>query len=100
MKWSLNNFLSFQITCAAVLLGHSRIYLCMYLLSQGGFPGGSDGKEPACNIGDPGFDPWVREYPPEKGMATHSSILAGEFHGQRVPAGYSPWGCKESDTTE
>ena len=21
-------------------------------------------------------------------------------HGQRSPAGYSPWGCKESDTTE
>ena len=33
-------------------------------------------------------------------MATHSSILPGEFHGQRSPAGYSPWGQKESDTTE
>ena len=33
-------------------------------------------------------------------MATHSSILAGEFHGQRSLAGYSPWGCKESDMTE
>ena len=34
-------------------------------------------------------------------MATHSSILAWrEFHGQRSMAGYSPWGCKESDMTE
>ena len=33
-------------------------------------------------------------------MATHSSILAWEFHGQRVLVGYSPRGCKESDTTE
>ena len=33
-------------------------------------------------------------------MATHSSILAGEFHGQRSLAGYSPWGFKESDMTE
>ena len=33
-------------------------------------------------------------------MATHSSILPGEFHGQRSLAGYSPWGGKESDTTE
>ena len=32
----------------------------------------------------------------EKGMATHSSILAGEFHGQRSLVGYSPWGHKES----
>ena len=36
----------------------------------------------------------------EKGMATHSSILAWEIHGQTSPVGYSPWGCKESDTTK
>ena len=38
-------------------------------------------------------------------MATHSSILAGvflpgEFHGWKSLVGYSPWGCKELDTTE
>ena len=33
-------------------------------------------------------------------MTTHSSILIWESHGQRSPAGDSPWGCKESDTTE
>ena len=47
---------------------------------------------------------WVRsldqEDPLEKGMATHSSILAREFHGQRSLAGYSPWDRKESDTPE
>ena len=37
--------------------------------------------------------------PLEKEMGTHCSILAGKFHGQRSPAGYSPWGCKMSDTT-
>ena len=37
---------------------------------------------------------------PQKGMAPHSSILAGESHGQRSLAGYSPWGRKESDRTE
>jgi len=26
--------------------------------------------------------------------------LPGEFHGQRSLVGYSPWGHKESDTTE
>ena len=26
-------------------------------------------------------------------------FLPGEFHGQRSPVGYSPWGCKESDRT-
>ena len=41
-----------------------------------------------------------REDPLEKAMATHSSILPRESHGQRSLVGYSPWGCKESDTTE
>ena len=26
--------------------------------------------------------------------------MPGEFHAQSSLAGYSPWGCKESDTTE
>ena len=33
-------------------------------------------------------------------METHSSILAGKFHGQRSLVGCSPWDHKESDTTE
>ena len=36
----------------------------------------------------------------EEGMATRSSILAGESHGQRSLMAYSPWDHKESDTTE
>ena len=40
------------------------------------------------------------EDPLEKGMSTHSSVLAGESHGQRSLAGYSPWGQKESDIIE
>ena len=27
-------------------------------------------------------------------------FLSGKFHGQGILAGYSPWGCKESDTTK
>ena len=33
-----------------------------------------------------------REDPLEKGMATHSSVLAWRIHAQRSLAGYSPWG--------
>ena len=40
------------------------------------------------------------ENPLEKGMATHSSILSGEFHGQRSLEGYSARDHKESDMTE
>ena len=41
-----------------------------------------------------------REDPLEKGMATHSSILAWEIYGQRSLAGCSPGGSEESDMTE
>ena len=36
----------------------------------------------------------------EEEMATHSSILAGNFHGQRSLVGCSPWCHKESNTTD
>ena len=40
------------------------------------------------------------EDPLEKGMATHSSIVPGESHGQMSLVGYSPWNLEESDTPE
>jgi len=47
---------------------------------------------------------WVRslgpEDPLEKEMAIHSSTLAWKIPWTEEPAGYSPWGRKESDTTE
>ena len=36
-----------------------------------------------------------QEDPLEQEMATHSSILAWETHGQRSLVGYSPWGCRD-----
>ena len=36
----------------------------------------------------------------EKGMATHSSTLAWKISWTEEPGSYSPWGRKESDTTE
>ena len=40
-----------------------------------------------------------QEDPLEKGMATHSSILAWEIPWTEEPGGYSPWDHKESATT-
>ena len=40
------------------------------------------------------------EDPLEKGVAAHSSILAWRIPWTEKPGGYSPWGCKKSDTTE
>ena len=63
------------------------------------FPGGSSGKESACNAGD---KVWTlgQDDPLEKEMATHPSILAWEIHEQRSLVGYSPWSHKKSDATE
>ena len=41
-----------------------------------------------------------RENPLEREMATTPVLLPKKFHGQRSLVGYSPWGHKESDTTE
>ena len=46
------------------------------------------------------FDPSVGKIPWRKGMATPPVFLPGESYGQRNLVGYSPWVCKESDTTQ
>ena len=72
----------------------------MNLNDYWGFPGGSDCKESACNAGDLGSIPGSGRCP-EKGMATHCSILAWRIPWTGEPSGlYSPWGCKEPDMTE
>ena len=67
---------------------------------QMGFPGGSDGKESACNAGDQGLIPGLGRSP----GGGHGDPLQYSYlenpHGQRNLVGYSPQGCKESDTTE
>ena len=50
-----------------------------------GFPGGSDGKESACNAGDWGSI-LSQEDPLEKEMATHSSILAWRIPWSEEPS--------------
>ena len=64
-----------------------------------GFPGGSDGKESAAmqEIQDRSLG-W--EEPLEKGVATHSSILAWRIPWTEEPGRLHPRGHKESDTTK
>ena len=47
-----------------------------------------------------GFDTWVRKIPWRRKWQPTPVFLPGESHGQRSLVGYSPWGDKESDTTE
>ena len=46
------------------------------------------------------FNSWVRKIPGRREWQPTPAFLSGEFHGQRILAGYSPWGLKEMDTTE
>ena len=64
-----------------------------------GFPGGSDGKESACNAGDLGLIPglgrsWRREWLPTP------AFLPGESPWTEEPGGLHLQGRKESDMTE
>ena len=65
-----------------------------------GFPGGSDGKKSACNVGDLGFIPGLgRSSEGGHDNPLQYSCLENP-HGQRSLVGYSPSGCKESDMTK
>ena len=58
-----------------------------------GLPGGSDGKESACNADDPGLIPGLgREDPWKRKWQLTLVFLPGKFHGQSSLAGYIPWG--------
>ena len=64
------------------------------------FPGDLDGKASVYNAGNPGWDPWVGKIPWRRKWQSTPVLLPGKSHGQRSLVGYSPWGHKESDTTE
>ena len=69
-------------------------------LGQTDFPGDSDCKESACNAGDLGSIPGLGRSPGGgHGNSLQYPCLENP-HGQRSLAGYSPWGCKQSGTTD
>ena len=81
-------------------LGHSAQTLarlaCPWLYSGSqGFPGGQCRR---CQRWR--FDPLVQKVPWRRKWQPTPAFLSGKFHGQRSLAGYSPWVCKELNTTE
>ena len=69
------------------------LHICSMLL---GFPCGSAGKESSCNAGDLGLIPGLGRSPGEgNGYPLRYSGLENS-----VDCIVSPWGCKESETTE
>ena len=65
-----------------------------------GFPGGSVGKESAGNAGDTGAMSSIPGWGRAPGGQLFPAFLPGESYGLRTLVGDSPWGHKESGTTE
>ena len=65
-----------------------------------GLPCGSVSKESAFNAGDPGSIPGSGRSLGEGNDNPLQYSCRGEFHRQRSLVDYSPWGHKESETTE
>ena len=72
------------------------LWLSCCTSGSSGLPGGgSNSNESARNARDLDSIPGLERSPEPTPV-----FLPGGFHGQRSLAGYSPWGRKESDTTE
>ena len=63
-------------------------------------PGGSNGKESACQCRRVGFDPWVGKIPWRREWLSTPVFLPGKYQEQKNLVSNSPWGPKESDTSE
>ena len=88
---------AYNFLCDYVCDIHIQLFVCaistllgMYL----SFPSSSDHKVSACDARDPGLIPGSGRSSGEGNGNPEKS------HGQRSLVGYSPWGGKESDTTE
>ena len=69
------------------------VYICVCIYIGMGFPGGTSGKELACQCRRQKrckFDPWVRKIPWRRSWQPTPVFLPGESHGQRSLAGYNP----------
>ena len=61
----------------------------------------SDDKESSFNAGEPGLTPGSgRSHGEESGYSLQYSCLENSMDRERSLVGYSPWGHKETDTTE
>ena len=86
-----------------LILGFQLSSLLRLGLGCGSFPGGSSGKESTCQYRRHNrlrLDPRVRKIPWRRAWQPIPVLSPGESNGPRSMAGYSPWGCKESDRTE
>ena len=79
---------------------HKSIYYFQWNINYLRLLGWFTGKESDCQCRRHRFDPWVRNMPWRRKWQSTAVFLPGKSHGQKALACYSPWGYKQSDTTE
>ena len=87
LKWKMwaHTHIQIQRTDFILLANIEAIYKAPL-----GFPGGSDGKNTACQcrrLKRPGFNPWVRKIPWSRKQQSIPVFLPRESHGQRSLVG-------------
>ena len=84
----------------SILQSHPKLLLRVFdgMCVPSGLPMWLSGKESACNTGDMGSTHESGRFP---GVGNETTLFwPGKSQGQRSLVGYSPWGRKESDTSE
>ena len=67
------------------------------LMNDLSFPDGSDGKESACNAGDPGFESWVGKIPWKSAQQLTPIFLPGQSPWTEEPGGIQSTGSQRVD---
>ena len=106
-KVTYSSILAQRIPWTVQFMGQQRVRHTTERLSlsfpfRWGFPGGTIGKESACQcrrlkrfLG--GFDSWVGKIPWRSKWPPTPVFLPEKFHGRWSLACHSPWDCKDSD---
>ena len=84
-------------------MSYACVIVCTWIIEQMCKLSGVSGKEPTCQCRRHkrhGLHPWVRKIRWKKKQQPTPVCLPGESKGQKSLVGYSPKGCKKSDTTE
>ena len=93
------SFLDFSLFLSIPVSGENVTVLKIHTVFMLGLPWRLSGERIHLQCGRHRFDPWVRKILQRNEWQPTSVFMPGESHGPRSLVGYTPGGCKESNTT-